>query len=164
MIAKNWVVAGLSVWLVCSWGGRLAIAQEPSDPEIDKLNARVSQFLEGVSLGTTKTAYEQLLAASPLLKQTEAVEELVRKTDQLKDRYGKYLEFEPIASRRVGKDLVLLRYLYKCEDFPVVFYFTFYRTPRSDIPTEKNATWRVIIVRFDTELELLALLPESKKP
>ena len=127
-----------------------------------RAKARVSQFLEGVSLGTTKTAYEQLLAGSPLLKQTEAVEDLVRKTDQLKDRYGQYVEFEPIASRRVGKDLVLLRYLYKCEDFPVVFYFTFYRTPRGDVPTDKNDGWRVIIVRFDTELELLALMPESQ--
>ena len=162
MIAKSWVAAGLSVLLLCSSGGRVAIAQEASDTDVEKLKARVSQFLEGVSLGTTKTAYDQLLAGSPLLKKTEAVDDLVQKTDQLKDTYGQYLEFEPIASRRVGKGLVLLRYLYKCESFPVVFYFTFYRTPRSDIPMEKTDGWRVIIVRFDTELELLALTPESK--
>ena len=162
MIAKNRVAAGLCVLLVCSTGGGAANAQEPPDADVDKLAGRVSQFLEGVSLGTTQTAYEQLLAGSPLLKQTEAMEDLVRKTDQLENRYGQYLEFEPIASRRVGKDLVLLRYLYKCESFPVVFYFTFYRTPRSDAPTEKNSNWRVIIVRFDTELELLALMPEAK--
>jgi hypothetical protein len=147
---------------MCLSGGRVALAQEPSDAEVDKLEARASQILESVSLGTTKTAYEQLLAGSPLLKQTEAVEDLVRKTEQLNDRYGQYVEFEPIASRRVGRDLVLLRYLYKCESFPVVFYFTFYRTPRTDMPAEKSNNWWVIIVRFDTELELLALTPESK--
>ena len=162
MIAKSWFAAGLCVLLVCSSVGRVAIAQDPSDADVDKLKARVGVFLEGVSRGTTKTAYDQLLAGSPLLKQTEAVEDLVRKTDELKDRYGRYVEFEPIASRRVGKDLVLLRYLYKCESFPVVFYFTLYRTPRSDAPADKNSNWRVIIVRFDTELELLALMPEAK--
>jgi hypothetical protein len=165
MIAKNWVAAGLGVLtalLVCSLVGRGAIAQESSDAEVDKLQARVSRFLEGVSLGTPKPAYEELLAGSPLLRQTEAVEDLVQKTDRLEDLYGRYVEFEPIVSRRVGKDLVLLRYLYKCENFPVVFYFTFYRTPRSDVSAETSNDWRVIIVRFDTELELLAFLPPSK--
>lgn len=163
MIGKRWFAVGGCVLLACSLGGRPAMAQPPADTDVDKLKARVDVFLEGVSRGTTKTAYEQLLAGSPLLKQTEAVEELVRKTDELKDRYGRYVEFEPIASRRVGKDLVLLRYLYKCESFPVVFYFTFYRTPRSDAPADKTGNWRVIIVRFDAELELLALMPEPAK-
>jgi len=162
MIAKRWFAVGVGVLLACSSGGRAALAQPPADADLDKLQSRVGVFLEGVSRGTTKTAYDQLLAGSALLKQTEAVESLVRKTDELKDRYGRYVEFEPIASRRVGKDLVLLRYLYKCERFPVVFYFTFYRTPRTDAPADKTGNWRVIIVRFDTELELLALMPEAK--
>ena len=59
--------------------------------------------------------------------------------------------------RAGNESLILMKYLYKCEDFPVVFYFTFYRKPeRGDLPAEKN-DWRVIIVRFDTELELLGL-------
>jgi hypothetical protein len=161
MIAKRWFATGYAVLLVCLLSSRVAVAQE-SDADVDKVKARVGQFLDGVALGTTKTAYEQLLAGSPLGKQTEAVEDLVRKTDRLKEMYGPYYAFEPIASRRVGSDLILLRYLYKCQDFPVVFYFTFYRTPQRDAPTEKSGNWRVIIVRFDTELELLALMPESK--
>ncbi len=161
MIAKRWVATGLGVLFVCASGGRGSIAQEPSDADVDKVQARVAQFLDGVSLGATKTSYEQLLAGSPLLKRTEAVEKLVEETDRLKDTYGAYVEFEPIAARRVGRDLILLRYLYKCEDFPVVFYFTFYRTPQGDMPAEESGNWRVIIVRFDTELELLALMPES---
>lgn len=162
MTVKSRVAVGLWALLACVLSSRPAPAQEPSDPTVDALKARVSQFLEGVSLGTTQAAYQQLLAGSSLLEQTEAVAALVKKTDELKGRYGQYLEFEPIAVRRVGKDLVLLRYLYKCEDFPVVFYFTFYRPPRPEIPSEKANNWRVIIVRFDTELELLAFMPEVK--
>ncbi len=157
MIQKNRALLGLPALLVCLWTSRAATGQDPPDPLIDPLDARVSRFLEGISAGMTQTAYQELLSGSPLLKQTEALEDLVQKTDQLKDRYGPYREFEQIGARPVGKDLVLLKYLYKCEDFPVVFYFTFYRTPgRGELPAQ-NDDWRVIIVRFDTELELLAL-------
>jgi hypothetical protein len=149
---------GLSALLTCLSAARVSPAQEPSDPVIGALHEKVAQFLEGVSLGTptaTSTAYQALLAGSPLQKQAQAVEALIEKTDRLQEQFGPYREFEQIAARRVGNDLVLLKYLYKCESFPVVWYFTFYRTPRADVPPEKNDTWRVIIVRFDTELELL---------
>ena len=164
MLLGNRIAVGLSALLAWAFAAGVAPAQPPSDPDVQALEARVSQFLEGVSLGTTQTAYQELLVGSPLLKQTKEVEALVKKSDQLKDRYGPYREFERIAARRVGKDLILLKYLYKCENFPVVFYFTFYRTPRTDTSTEANNTWRLIIVRFDTELELLAWAPESKGP
>jgi len=53
---------------------------------------------------------------------------------------------------------VFLRYLYKCEDFPVVWTFGFYRPiSRPDTPPDETA-WRVILVRFDTEVEQLARL------
>ena len=157
MIQQRRVAIGLWALLLCVWGVRVSPGQEPSDPVINKLHEEVNHFLEGVSLGTTQTAYEDLLKGSQLLKQTKAVEVLVEKTSQIKSRYGEYRAFEQIAAQRVGNDLVLLQYLYKCENFPVVWYFTFYRTPgRGDIPQE-NDNWRVIIVRFDTELELLGL-------
>ena len=162
MIVKNGVAVGLCALGVCLLDPGIAPGQDPSDPVVAALTARVSQFLEGVSLGTTQAAYQELLAGSILLQQAEAVEALVKKTEELDERYGQYREFELIDARRVGKDLVLLKHLYKCESFPVVFYFAFYRTPRSDIPAEKNNNWRVIIVRFDTKLELLGLTPEMK--
>jgi len=162
MVLRNRVAVGLSALLACALATGVASGQAPSDPDVQGLEARANQFLEGVSLGSTQSAYQELAVGSLLLKQTKEVEALIKKTDQLKERYGPYREFERIAARRVGKDLVLLKYLYKCENFPVVFYFTFYRTPRTDTPTEASNTWRLIIVRFDTELELLGLAPDSK--
>jgi len=139
-------------------GGRVSQGQEPADPVIEAINSRVTQFLEGVSMGQAQTAYQEFLAGSQLLKQTEALKALVDKTNQLETKYGRYQAFEQVAAKRVGADLVLLRYLYKCENFPVVWYFTFYRTPkRGDPPPEDNNNWRVISVRFDTRLELLGL-------
>jgi hypothetical protein len=163
MIVKKWVTMGLAAGLICLSADRIAPAQQPADPDLEMLQARVDDFFEGISVGgRTQTAYQELLAGSRLLKQTKEIDALVNRTDQIHEQYGPYHGFEPIAARRVGKDLVLLRYLYKCEHFPVVFYFTFYRTPRGEPPTETSNSWRVIVVRFDTELELLALTPDSK--
>ena len=124
-----------------------------ADPVLVALHVKISDFLEGVSGGQTQSAYDDLLAGSQLLKQKEALQELIGKTNELEKEYGQYRGFEQIAAKRIGNDLVLLRYLYKCENFPVVWYFTFYRTPGETPPETDN--WRVVAVRFDTELELL---------
>jgi len=131
------------------------VAVQP-DPVLVAINARVSQFLEGVSMGQAQSAYPELLAGSRLLKQADALKDLIEKTNELDEKYGRYRAFEQIAAKRIGGDLVLLKYLYKCEDFPVVWYFTFYRTPSPGETAAENEIWRVITVRFDTELELLA--------
>lgn len=159
MIRTIWIAVWWFAVLGCVFGARVSAGQEPSDPVVDKLDIRVTEFLEGVSIGdadATKTAYQELLAGSQLRMQTEAVEALMQKTNELNDRYGQYWGFERISAKRVGNDLVLLRYLYKCQNFPVVWYFSFYRTPQTGI-TAENDNWRLITVRFDTELELLAL-------
>jgi hypothetical protein len=133
-----------------------ASAEEKPDPVLELLDGKVKQFLEAVSMGDAQSAYQRLLAGSPLAKQTEAVKTLVEKTQGLKAKYGEYRTFERIAAKRVGNDLVLLKYLYKCEQFPVVWYFTFYRTPqRIEAATETPGAWRTVIVRFDTDLERL---------
>jgi hypothetical protein len=125
------------------------------DPVLLALDAKIGQFFKGVSMGETQNAYQQLLAGSRLIKQDKALQDLTEKTQQLQKKYGRYCGFEQIAAKRVGKDLVLFRYLYKCKDFPVAWYFTFYgASAPGEIPAEENS-WRVITVRFDTELELL---------
>jgi len=131
-------------------------AATSTDQVLVALGARVSTFLEGVSMGQAETAYGELLADSQLRTQEDAVKTLVTKTNELEQKYGRYRAFERIAQKRVGNDLVLLKYLYKCENFPVVWYFTFYRTPTPGETPAEDAAWRVVIVRFDTELELLA--------
>lgn len=146
--------------LVLLAGPAVSLAQDPpieSDTELDKLDARVKRFLDGVSADDVQSAYEDLLAGSQLLQQ-KSLKELIEKTGELK-KFGKCHGFEQIGAKPVGKDLVLLRYLHKCEDFPVVWYFGFYRTPDNDATAAGNGAWRVVSVRFDTQLELLWLSP-----
>ena len=139
--------------------GGAAHGQEPEvnldDARLAKLHERTVQFLEGVSLGRADTALGELLANGPLAKQTDAVKKLVDEIRTLESRYGKYRAFERIDAKRIGQDLVLTRYLYKCENYPVVWYFTYYRDfKRSETVADSN-NWVLIGVRFDTELELL---------
>jgi len=155
MIRNPWVLAlplAAAIFLISD---RASSAQEPTE-EVQKLHGRVSSFLEGVSRGTPQAAYEELLRGSQLITQTEAVEALVQETARIEENYGQYREFEQVDARQIGEDLVLMRYLYKCDNFTVIWYFTFYRTPTRGELADENGLWRVIIVRFDTRLESLA--------
>ena len=78
---------------------------------------------------------------------------LVDKTKDLEKNYGKFRNGERIEAKRIGKDLVLLKYLYKCESLPIVWYFSFYRSDA----TADSSNWVLVAVRYDTELELLGL-------
>jgi len=128
-------------------------AAAPAADELAALEARANRFLETVSMDQPQLAFTELLDGSPLAQQAEALETLVEKTERLDEKYGKYRSFERIAVKPIGRDLVLMHYLYKCEVFPVVWRFTFYRTASAG--DTSPATWRVITVRFDTDLERL---------
>jgi len=151
------VVVGLC--LVClGWVSFVGAQSDRPDVETAALEEKVARFFEEVSAGTTQNAYQQLLAGSSLLKEKEALKTLAEKTAELKDKYGEYRRPEKIVGKRVGVDVVLLKYLYKCERFPVVWHVTFYRPPPrgADGGVETGGNWEVIAVRFDTDLESLA--------
>ncbi|HOM18210.1 MAG TPA: hypothetical protein PLQ00_12840 [Thermoguttaceae bacterium] len=158
--ANLWMIATLAaggVWLAqVDWSAYSQESPAPKDEVLDLLDARARSFLESVSQGAAQQAFETLLRGSPLLLQkTDALKTLVERAGQIPNRFGRFRGFERIDARRAGKDLVFLRYLYKCEDFPIVWSITFYRPiSRSDAPPD-DAAWRVIVVRFDTEVEQL---------
>ena len=125
-----------------------------SDPVITQLDDKVQSFFNGVAAGATKDAFDTLLEGSKLAEQAEAVAGLVEKTEKIGEMYGRFRVVEQLAPKRLGSDVVLLRHLYKCEHFPVVWYFAYYRPPLEDALDER--TWRIVTVRFDTDLERLA--------
>jgi hypothetical protein len=162
----------LPVSLVLLIGFSVA-AQEPdnsaTETEIAMLEKRVADFFADLqasrdSKNSSKQTFRKVLlkeetplASAQLLSDQKkpALQSLVAKTDALQVKFGNYRGSDKISAKSIGKDLVLLKYLYKCERYPIVWHFTFYRTA----PTAESTTgpWIVIAVRFDTELELLAL-------
>ena len=158
MTRNYFAVFTLSVVAVLLADGPMAAAQEnrkEKDAVLTSLEERVSQFLESVSLDQAQSAFQDLLSGSQLLKQTDAVKDLVARTGGLEAKFGKYRAFEQVSAKRIGGDLVLMRYLYKCENFPVVWHFTFYHAPSSGESSTKNDAWRVVAIRFDANLDAL---------
>jgi hypothetical protein len=128
------------------------VAQEDPLPDLQK---RVDTFFLAFSTpgADPKTAFGDLLAGGPLEK-SEDVKKLVDEVRKFDERFGLFVEAEQISARRVGKDLVLLKYLYKGQKFPVVWHFVYYRVPNKLGPSRP---WSIISVRFDTRLEMLGM-------
>jgi hypothetical protein len=144
-------VAGLAV-------PRSAAAQQEkalADPVVGKLDQRVMRFLEAVAGGDENDAFADLLVGSQLVEQEEAVRSLVERSKEIAKRYGAHRESEQLAARRIGKDLVLLKYLFKCEKFPVIWYIAFYRDFSRQANNNNDDQWVVISVRFDTQVDRL---------
>lgn len=114
-----------------------------------QLDEGIGEFLAQVSQGQVQRAYDKLLARSLIADDSEQVAGLVEKTENALvtlAAYGPFVGAEHVATRSAGESLVHLRYLYKAQRLPMVWYFTYYR-PRSD------GEWTLVAVRFDTELE-----------
>ena len=148
------VVAGL---------GAGASAQDPTTND-EMLEAPVKHargFLEGLNVPVEsdlpvviEKRYAALLKDSPLERDAARIKKVVNDTKELFSKtqiYGKVRQdtgIETIKAQRIGRDLALLRFLYKFERLPVIWYFTYYRT---------GGNWVLISVRFDHEYELLGL-------
>ncbi len=132
----------------------LAQGPDEADPVIVELHEKVDLFFRNLvnTDVTPEAAFGELLAGGRLARPENiaAVKALATQTKEFDKKFGEYVGHESVAAKRVGKDLVLMRYLYKSQDYPVVWYFTFYRTSEMD-------SWVVISVRFDTRLDLLGL-------
>lgn len=136
----------------CSLMAMCATARGQDDP-LPGLQKRLDNFFVDLAAPSAepKAAFDELLAGSPLEK-SEDVKKLVDEVRKFDEKYGDFLEAEQISAKRVGKDLVLIKYLYKGQKFPVVWHFAFYRAPNKSIAAR---SWGIISVRFDTRVELL---------
>ncbi|MDY0167508.1 MAG: hypothetical protein RBS80_13255 [Thermoguttaceae bacterium] len=131
-------------------------AGAPRDAVLTSLGDRVSLFFESLARDQASEAFGELLVASTLAEREDDLKQLVAQTAELAAKYGRYRGAEQIGARRVGQDLVLLRYLGKYEQCPVVWTFVFYRPPPipGTTPPEPDP-WRVVSLQFHTEWERL---------
>ncbi len=162
-IARHALAARLSLFAAMILVAPQARGQGPDvsvDEIVTRLHSKVSVFFEDVAGGqlTEAEAYAKLLQDSPLSKpnRKKKIDAIVRRTKLLESRFGTYRGFERIAAKPVGKDVIVMKYLYKCQDFPVVWYFTFYRDLGAEAAAD-GGRWFVVAIRFDADVELLGL-------
>jgi hypothetical protein len=132
-------------------------AQEPLTAEMQQevgvLEEKIDRFFKQLtdkSVGP-EFAVREIIANGPLKERTDDTARLIEQALILEKRYGSYTGHEAVSTKVVGKDLVFFRYLYKGEKFPVVWYFTFYRTATASIAIKRE--WTLIALRFDSKIE-----------
>lgn len=161
MWQKRILVAGILVGVTTAVTPDWVSAQQP-DTVIESLQNQVDVFFETIkSGGNVKKAYADLLPAGLGSEEDRAT--LIEETTELEQTYGTYRGFERVYVKRVGSDLVFLKYLYKCDRFPVLWHITFYRSGDNSELGADSQRWEVVSIRFDTNLDILTLLPSPEQ-
>ena len=152
----------IAVALGLAWHAASARAQEPLNDEMQtevaSMKARIDTFFEQLTGGSNGTpdaerAVREIIGSGPLKDRTMEIEKLIDQAQTgLEQRYGAYTGHELASVRNVGEDLVFVRYLYKAERYPIVWYFTFYRTTMAG---GFKSDWSLIGLRFDSKIEVL---------
>ena len=135
----------------------------PASTEEASLDRRVEAFfssLEQANTSTaTETAFENLFQDGTQVSRTssEALENMSSRFIELSSssELARMLGSEKIGAKRVGRDVILLKYLTKHDNAPLLWSFTFYRPPSRTTGsiTSTPTTWNLILVRLDTDLE-----------
>jgi len=134
--------------------------EEPS------LDQKVEIFFRSLGQSSTSTAtkaaFEKIFqdGSSTPRTSSDAVENISTSFMELSNSdIGQLHDHEKIGSKPIGKDVILLKYLTKHDKAPILWSFTFYRSPRTgsttstSTPTTSSSGWDLILVRFDTNLE-----------
>ena len=149
--------AAFALLVVGGWASAL-VAQDRMQEALDSLTLRTEYFFTDLATQSDqKNAFDQLLAGGPLGDPVRSadVQVLVERHNNLAEKYGPSAAApELVSTKRAGESLVTLKYLYKAERFPIVWYFTYYRPRKLPRPVDG---WFVVSLRFDTRLELLDL-------
>jgi hypothetical protein len=131
-------------------------AQPPLSAETNRdqdIDVKIRTFFETLAKGNSAPAFEELLRQSPLADAPAGTQnaELHTKVEELKAQFGKVLNWEKYEVKRFGEDVVMMRYILKYDQYPVMWTFTFYRKPVSSTAAAgMNNPWTLIELHFDT--------------
>ena len=131
-------------------------------PEIESMRRPIDAFFEAISDPNkdASAAVNDLLANSALSADEQTKTKVTDGVKQMNQHFGAYISFEQVGVKKLGADLVVFRYLYKYQNYPVVWYFTYY-FPRSKSnepsTTPSSEQWRLIGFRYDTNLDAVLL-------
>ena len=125
--------------------------------EWEPLQASITNFFEQISNPASgpRKALDEILKNSPFEGNTkeEMINVLAEKIGGINAQFGDYVSYEHIGTKEIGKDLVVFRYLYKCRNYPIVWYFIFYRPlPMNGEPGGK--VWQLIHLYYDSQLNV----------
>lgn len=155
-------VALLPFYPASSVGAQTGSGAYGAQDRYKELDDKVKLFFEEIISNSNATkAFEDFLRAGSgsSVSNNQSITEMKSKLDEIRNQFGDFKDFEKIDTKPFGKDLVIFRYLLKSDNHPVVWTLTFYRRPSSltGSTSSVSSPWNVVGLRFDTNLDLLAL-------
>jgi len=116
-------------------------------------DSRIQTFFTALTRGDYTSAFEGLWHQSLLASlDTEQRSKLRSGIDDLEKEFGKLISWERYESKDIGKDIVQVRYIFKYEQHPVIWTFSFYRKPVVAPKSGTSTSWVLVGLHFDTEL------------
>ena len=119
------------------------------EPELD---TRITTFFRTLQTGTSALAFATLLHDSPLGSDSTLVAALVNNVDNMRNEFGEIFGSERLEPKRIGTDVIVLRYILKYDEYPVIWSFAFYRKPSRTATVTPTHTWVLVELQFDTKL------------
>lgn len=101
----------------------------------------ISDFFNMMFERNYEKAYQTILEKSPLLKDKENLEKLIKETTKIEEFYGKFTEFEFCKKDIVTKSYIRISCLGLCAKHPMRWIFTYYHSP--------EVGWLVTNIKFD---------------
>jgi hypothetical protein len=138
---------------------RFLPADALSQPAIDinreqELDTRIRTFFGALSRENSSSAFEELLRGSPLGSSNANLQttDLRNKVDELGQQFGGIIDWEEYEIKRMGKDVIVMRYILKYDQYPIIWTFAFYRKPTSTSSLTTSNSWVLIELRYDTNI------------
>jgi hypothetical protein len=122
-----------------------------SSDDLMRIDARCRNLLTSLEQ-PSPSAVADFVAEGPL-KGSAAVKTLQSSLERDLPQFGRPLGTEQVRLERISTSLLRTHYLYRCDKFPVVFTFTFYRSTA-------EGNWQPIHVRFHAEYDKLPATEE----
>ena len=122
-------------------------------------DVRIQAFFNALMKENSISVYEELFRQS-LSTPTEVEQLSVQYRNRLAEvsvRFGGMVDYKKYDTQWIDEDIVLIRYILKYENSPMIWTFGFYRTPTTTMGITNDNPWRLIAAHFETDLRPLFL-------
>ncbi len=149
-------------YAVRDWNdGKKVVAQQTNatpNADVEALRESIGNFFENLSDSSKgpRKAVDEFLKNSSMADFEKTKTKIVDGLKNVNATFGDYVSYEPIGVKTIGNDLIVFRYIYKCEEYPIFWYFTFYR-PRPKTQDASTNSWRLIGFRYESNLDAALL-------